>query len=166
MIGFSACSGDSSESEQNDRNENAVIPSVEATQARCGPLPLVERFSGNVKAENQVTLYAEFSGVIDEVYVQNGDFVEKGEALVKLNTQVLEQQLQQARAGLKINQAQLKQAKANLSRTKADFNRIKQLEEKDLTSQAEVEQAEAELLSAEADVELSEAQVEQAESPG
>ncbi|HBQ61805.1 MAG TPA: efflux RND transporter periplasmic adaptor subunit [Balneolaceae bacterium] len=164
LVGFSACSSDNSESGQNDQNENAVIPSVEATQARFGSLPLVERFSGNVKAENQVTLYPEISGVVSEVFVQNGDFVEKGEALLRLNTQVLEQQLQQAKAGLKINQAQLKQAKANLARTKADYNRVKQLEEKDLTSQVEVEQAEAELLSAEADVELSEAQVEQSQS--
>lgn len=164
LVGLSACSDDSSNSEQNNRNKNAVIPSVEATQARFGSLPLVERFSGNVKAENQVTLYSEISGVVTEVYVQNGDFVEKGEPLLSLNTQVLEQELQQAKAGLKINQAQLKQAKANLARTQADFNRIKQLEEKDLTSQVEVEQAEAELLSAEADVELSEAQVEQTKS--
>ncbi|WP_020401849.1 efflux RND transporter periplasmic adaptor subunit [Gracilimonas tropica] len=163
-VAFTACSEEGPSPDSRMPQEEAVIPSVEAIQARFGSLPLVERFSGNVKAENQVALYPEISGVIAEVFVQNGEYVEKGDRLVRLNTQVLEKQLQQAKAGLKINQAQLKQAKANLARVQAEYNRIKQLEDKELTSQVEVEQAEAELLSAEADVELSEAQVEQAES--
>lgn len=164
IAGFSACSNDDSKSSQNQMEEESVIPSVEAVQARYGSLPLVERFSGNVKAENQVALYPEISGVIDEVFVRNGDYVEKGDRLARLNTNILEQELQQAKANLKINKAQLKQAEASLVRAKADYNRVKQLEEKDLTSQVEVEQAEANMLSAEADVELSEAQVEQAQS--
>jgi RND family efflux transporter MFP subunit len=161
VSGLYACSSEESSREQDRGERNAVIPSVEAVQARYGALPLVERFSGNVKSENQVALYSEITGVIAEVFARNGDFVEKGEPLLRLNTNMLEKQLQQTKAGLNINKAQLKQAKANLARVQAEYNRIKQLSEKELTSQVELEQAEAELLSAEADVELSEAQVEQ-----
>ncbi|MBO6585947.1 MAG: efflux RND transporter periplasmic adaptor subunit [Gracilimonas sp.] len=164
LLLLNACSGSDEDTSQNQTTGNSVIPSVEAVQARYGSLPLVERFSGNVKSENQVALYPEISGVVEQVFVKNGDFVEKGTKLVQLNTDVLEKQLQQAEAGLKINNAQLKQAKAQLAEVQSEFKRTKQLEEKNLTSQLEVEQIEARLLSAEADVELAEAQLDQARS--
>lgn len=161
---LSACSGDENNERQSRQNQNSVIPSVEAVQARYGSLPLVERFSGNVKSENQVALYPEITGVVEQVFVRNGDFVEKGDKLVQLKTDVLQKQLQQAEAGVKISQAQLKQAKAGLAEIQSEYKRTKQLEEKDLTSAVEVEQIEAQLLSAEADLELAEARLDQAES--
>lgn len=163
-IAISACSGSGDEKTQNTSQTNAVIPSVEAVQARYGSLPLVERFSGNVRSENQVTLFPEISGVVEQVYVKNGDYVEKGTRLVQLNTKVLEKQLQQAQAGYKINNAQVKQAKAQLGEVQSRYDRTKQLAEKDLSSDLEVEQIEAQLTSAKADVELAEARLEQATS--
>lgn len=163
IASLSACSG-SEDNSQNRGDQNSVIPSVEAVQARYGSLPLVERFSGNVRSENQVPLYPEISGTVEQVFVKNGEYVEKGEKLVQLNTNVLEKQLQQAEAGYKINNAQLKQSKAQLAEIESEFKRTKQLEEKDLTSDVEVEQIQAQLLSAEANVELAEARLEQAAS--
>ena len=164
LVGLTACTGKDDNNSDQQRNQSGVIPSVEAVQARYGSLPLVERFSGNVRSENQVSLYPEISGVIQEVYVQNGDFVEQGEPIVKLNTGILEKQLQQAEANLKISNAQLKQAQAQFNEVQSEYRRVKQLEEKDLTSQAEVDQIEGQLLSAEADVELAEAQRDQSAS--
>ncbi len=163
MVGITACSGNDGDS-ANQQNETGVIPSVEAVQARYGSLPLVERFSGNVRSENQVVLYPEISGVVQEVYVQNGDFVEQGDPIVKLNTGILEKQLQQSEANLKISNAQLKQAQAQFNEIQNEYRRVKQLEEKELTSEAEVDQIEGQLLSAEADVELAEAQRDQSAS--
>lgn len=153
-----------SEDEIAQQQEETIIPSVEAVEARFGSLPLAERFSGNVRSENQVMLYPEISGVVQEVFVRNGDFVEKGKPLLQLNTNILEKELQQAEAQLRINNAQLRQAKAQLGEVQNEYRRIQQLAEKDLTSQVEVEQIEAQLLSAEADVELAEAQADQAQS--
>ncbi len=161
---FTACSGNEESSQNPFANRAGVIPSVEAVQARYGSLPLVERFSGNVKSENQVSLYPEISGTIEQVFVRNGDFVKKGDKLVQLKTDVLEKQLQQAEAGVNINKAQLKQAQAQLAEVKSDYQRVKQLEKKELTSQLEVEQAEARLLSAEANAELAQARLAQAEA--
>lgn len=153
-----------SETDTNQRQGNLVVPSVEAVQARYGSLPLVERFSGNVRSKNQVALYPEISGVVEQIFVQNGDYVNKGDKLVQMNTNVLEKQLQQAEAGYKIANAQLKQSKAGLTEIENEYRRVKQLEEKDLTSQVEVDQIEGQLLSAQANVELAEARLEQAES--
>ncbi|HET8864728.1 MAG TPA: efflux RND transporter periplasmic adaptor subunit [Gracilimonas sp.] len=161
VFSLGACTQNDTNPEQ--QQENLVTPAVEAVQARYGSLPLVERFSGNVRSQNQVALYPEISGVVEQIFVQDGDYVEKGDKLVQMNTSVLEKQLQQAEAGYKIASAQLKQAKAGLTQIQNEYKRIKQLEEKDLTSQVQVDQIEGQLLSAEADVELAEARLNQAE---
>lgn len=154
-----SCSKESQDQQQNQGN--LVIPAVEAVQSQFGSLPLVERFSGNVVSENQVELYPEVNAQIAEVYVENGDFVNKGDVLVKLQDEPFQKQLQQSEANLKINNARLKQAKAQLSTLEAQYKRIQALAEKDLSSELELEQINAEKISAEADVELAEAQVEQ-----
>lgn len=156
------CSGDDQQRPQ--QMNRSVIPSVEAVEARYGSLPLVEHFSGNVRSENQVALFPEISGRIVEVFVNDGDLVKKGQKLVQLDSRQLEQQLQQARAGARINAAQLKQAQANLKQLESQLNRLRQLAEKDLTSAAELEQLEAQMASAEANVELANAQLEQSNS--
>ena len=96
--------------------------------------------------------------------VQDGDYVEKGQELIKLEDEQFRQQLIQAEAGLNINNARLKQAEANLARLQSSFNRTKQLADKELSSEMELEQLQAQLTSAEADVELAKAQVAQSES--
>ena len=157
-----SCSDKGQDQQQNQ--ENLVIPAVEAVQSQYGSLPLVERFSGNVVSENQVVLYPEVNAQIAEVYVENGDYVDKGTLLVKLQDEPFRKQLQQSEAGLKINKARLKQAQAQLAELQARYNRIQTLAEKDLSSEVEIEQINAQKISAEADVELAEAQVEQSEA--
>lgn len=163
-VGLMACSSSDNGNEQSPRNQNSVVPSVEAVQARYGSLPLVERFSGNVRSENQVPLFPQISAKIEQVFVENGQFVDKGQKLVQLESEQFRQQLIQAEAGLNINKARLKQAEASLSELKSRYNRLKQLADKDLSSVAEIEQLEAQLISAEANVELAEAQLDQSES--
>ena len=159
-----SCSSDSEDAPQSRPQGNVVIPAVEATQARYGSLPLIERFSGNVRSENQVPLFPQINGVVEEVLVENGQFVNKGDALVKLDDEQAKQQLTQAEAGLKINIAQLKQAEAQLNQMRAEYNRTKQLADKNLSSDLEMEQLEAQLISSQASVELAKARVEQSES--
>jgi len=151
-----------------NQNQNSqgqgIIPAVEAVESQYGSLPLVERFSGNVVSENQVRLFPEVSAKVAQVFVENGDYVQKGDLLVKLEDEPFQKQLQQAEAGLKINKARLKQAEAQLKELEAQYKRIQTLADKDLSSQLEIEQIEAQKVSAEADVELAQAQVDQSEA--
>lgn len=142
--------------------QNTIIPAVEAVKAQYGSLPLLERFSGNVRSENQIELYPEINAQIAEVFVENGDLVEKGQVLVKLEDENIKKQLQQAEAGLRINEARLKQAEAKLAELQNQYNRTMILAQKDLTSQLQLDQIESQKASAEADVELAKAQIDQA----
>jgi HlyD family secretion protein len=158
---LAGCSGDSG-AEENQRDR--LIPAVEAVQARFGALPLTERLSGVVKAENQVGIYPEINATIVEVLADNGDFVKRGQVLVKLRDREFEERLNQARAAHRIAVAQEKQADAELKKIKAELNRIKSLKEKNLSSDAELENIQTEAISAEADLELAKARVEQAKA--
>lgn len=154
-----------SEAQNNSENQNqGIIPAVEAVQARFGSLPLSERLSGTVYAENQVSLYPEVSGKIAEVHVQSGAYVEKGDPLVTLDNVQYREQVEQAEAELSINQARLKQAKARYNEIEAQYNRLEKLSSQNLSSEMEMEMMKAQLLSAEADVELAKAQVKQSQS--
>lgn len=94
---------------------------------------------GNVDIR-QVSLAFEQSGRIQQMNAQEGDHIQKGDVLAKLNTDALNIQLQQAEAQLKVQQQtvieqdagtrpeQLAQAEAQLASAKAQFDKA----EKDL----------------------------------
>jgi RND family efflux transporter MFP subunit len=154
------CSGESADSRQN----NILIPAVEAVQTRYGALPLTERLTGVVQAKNLIEIYPEVSAVIVSVNVENGDYVKRGEPLVKLRDKEFSERLKQASASSQIAVAQARQAQARLEETQADFKRIESLAEKGLSSPAELENIRTELISAEADVALANARVAQAQA--
>ncbi|MDL1878396.1 efflux RND transporter periplasmic adaptor subunit, partial [Cytophagia bacterium CHB2] len=157
--------GCSAESETAGQEQaNRLIPVVEAVQARYGSLPLSERFSGVVKAKNQIEIYPEINAVIVEVSVKNGDVVKRGQPLVRLRDREFQEQLKQARAGYQITVAQAKQAEAQLQEVRAELQRTKTLAEKGLASATELEAVQTRAVSAEANFELAEARVEQAQA--
>ena len=94
---------------------------------------------GNVDIR-QVSLAFEQSGRIQQMNAQEGDHIQKGDVLAKLNTDALNIQLQQAEAQLKVQQQtvieqdagtrpeQIAQAEAQLASAKAQFDKA----EKDL----------------------------------
>ena len=148
---------------QSERPNAAMSsPPVEATQTRTGSLPLVERLSGTVRAENQVALYPETSGRIAEVLVDDGQTVAAGQPLVKLSDRTMIEQVRQAEAGLRIAEARLWQAQAAQDEVAAQERRIRSLSDRNLVTDVEKETLAAQLAAAGADVALAEAGVEQA----
>lgn len=156
---FTACNNE----EKIERSAGA-IPAVEVVQAQFGGLPLEERLNGIVRAANQVDIYPRISAPIEEIFVQNGDQVTRGDALLRLRDTEYRERLRQAEAALRINIAQRRQAEAALGEIESQLRRERILASKDLSSEMEIEQLEARLESAEASVELANAQVEQARS--
>ena len=148
----------------NNVRSNQLIPAVEAVEARFGALPLTERLSGRVKARNQVEIYPEVNTSISAVYVENGDYVKRGQPLVQLRDTEFRERLKQARASYLIAEAQLKQTEAQLLEIEAELQRVRSLADQGLASQAELERAQTEALSAEADVALAKARVTQAQA--
>lgn len=142
----------------------ASIPPVEVVETRLGTLPLEQRLNGVVQARNQVTIYPEVSGRLEAVLVDNGDQVQRGQALARINSRQFEEQLRQAEAGLQVQQAAVEQRRAELRQYEADLERVEQLAARDFTSESELERQRATVEGARASLRHAEALVEQAES--
>jgi RND family efflux transporter MFP subunit len=155
---LAACGG--AEGQENGEGE-AVIPAVEAVQARFGALPLRERLTGTVRATGQVDIYPETSGLVTQVLAENGEAVAAGEPLVRINAQTSQAQLGQARASQAAAEARAAQARANLEGLEAQFERTQALARDSLVSQEEVETQRAQLEALRATLQQAEAEVAQ-----
>lgn len=74
------------------------IINVEVTELRRESFTEIIRLTGVVKADRDVPVAAEEGGVVEEVYLDKGARVRQGQAIVRLNADVLEAQVAQARA--------------------------------------------------------------------
>mgnify|MGYP005840384619 CR=1 FL=1 len=162
VVFLSNCSQENTP-QQNGTRER-LIPAVEAVESRVGSLPLTERLTGVVRAQNQVAIYPEVNATIVAVHVKDDDVVQEGDPLVTLRATEFQERLKQAQANYRITVAQRKQAQARLDEIQAELRRTKSLAEKGLVSDAELEQIRSRATSAEADLELAEARVEQAQA--
>jgi HlyD family secretion protein len=65
LLFLTACSSGSNESQQGRRERGT--PTVEAVVAQFGSLPLEERLSGSVRANNQTEIYPEIAAPVVEL---------------------------------------------------------------------------------------------------
>lgn len=106
---------------------STTIPAVEVVQTRRGALPLVQRLTGTVRARGEVAIYPQTSGAIVEVFAQNGESVDRGQPLVRIQAVGSQAQLRQAQAALEVARAAKTEAEANLAQLDAHYQRNVQL---------------------------------------
>jgi HlyD family secretion protein len=127
-----------------------IVPNTAPTPT---PVFEVEEFDRVVSATGEVVpthwaqLSFKISGRLDELAVQEGDWVEAGYVLARLETGDLERQIEQAQAALAVSQANLAQAKAG-----ARPEEIAAAQEALAAAQAGVSTAKANLASAQAEL--------------
>ena len=145
--------------------------------------------SGEIRAKQFVNVQAEIAGVIVELAVKEGDFVKKGDMLLKIDpfqttaeteaykanyaaaisdAKTQEVQIATAETNLLRDEAQmrqlkaeLEQARASLKRAKSSFDRMQQLNEENLISREEYEKAQLDLQSYQTQIETTQARIEQ-----
>lgn len=139
-------------------------PFVEVVEADEGTLPLEERVSGVVRAENQVAIRPEIEAPIVEVLVRNGDTVRSGQPLVRQDASALNQQVREAEASVRLARAAAEEEEAGVAEVEARVRRSRSLAEEKLISQQELETLEAQLAAARASAAQAMARVEQAEA--
>jgi HlyD family secretion protein len=122
--------------------------------------------SGTIYPENEVKISPDVSGEIIDLYIQEGEQVQKGQLLARINPDIYQTQLEQANAGLnnaKANaanvQAQLTRVRASLELQKKTYEMQKKLFEDKVISQQEFNTAEAQYLMSKAEYESAEKQV-------
>lgn len=99
---------------------NQAVPVV-VTTARAGDLPVYFTGLGTVTAFYTVTVHSRVDGQIMTVYFNEGQFVQKDEALVEIDPRPYQVQLEQAQGQLAKDTATLQDATLNFNRYTALF---------------------------------------------
>lgn len=124
---------------------NAKEAGQQLVEVVRGDLVLSVSGSGNIEVSNEAKLAFSAGGKVDEIYVEEGAHVTKGEALAKLDTTDLELAMTQAQIAL--TQAQLAVTSANVTLRTAKHS----LEEaRDIYTWPDIETAKADVDDAEA----------------
>jgi len=150
----------------------ALVPkgtgdTYELGKIQRGTLEVKVTATGTLQPLSEVDVGAEVSGRIDTVTVDYNDKVTKGEVLAQINTDQLNAQLAQAKAGLDQAVAHLADAKSALEDAQITLKRTQALVKGNAAAQATLDtdriaadRAQANLHSADAQVQLNQAQVD------
>lgn len=125
--------------------------------------------NGKIQPKTEIKISADVSGEIINLYVEDGDSVQQGDLLLKINPDIYLSTIERLEASVNSSKAQLAQTEAQMLEKQQNFNRNKTLWDKQTISQATFETAEiafkvakANLLSAEYSVQSSEASLKEA----
>ncbi|MGB0133603.1 efflux RND transporter periplasmic adaptor subunit [Dokdonella sp.] len=140
---------------------SAVAPSMGG-----GGSAAVLQATGYVTARRQATVSAQITGTLSEVLIEEGEHVEEGQVLARLEDTAQQASLAQARAQVAQARAQLSQFEVQLAQARRDLVRVQDLVGRKLVSaqaveaaQTEVDTFAAQLNSQRRAVDLSEAQL-------
>lgn len=116
--------------------------------------------SGKVQPVTEVKISPDVSGEIIELHIKEGDFVERGQLLARINPDLYESALDRIVASLNTSKANLANSRARSSQAEAQFinasanyNRNKLLFEQKAISESEYDVARSQFLVAQAEVE-------------
>ena len=106
-------------------------------------ITLYKDFPTTLQGEQTVEIRPRISGYIEEIRVDEGAFVQKGQILFRLNSNDIQAQVRSAEAQVKVAESQVASAKINVEKTKP-------LVKKDIISPFQLETVETALQTAEA----------------
>ena len=142
---------------------------VEATEAKLKTITQIVSASGKMQPEVEVILRPEVSGEIIELPIKEGDFVGKGDLLVRIKPDIYQARIDEINASLLTQKARREQARASLLEAESVFKQNRELYEKEAISETEFvktksnyEAQKANFKATEYQVQSTQAQLEQA----
>ena len=129
--------------QQSANGVTGQISEYQVQEVTPGDITLYRDFPATMQGKQTVEIRPRIPGYIEEIKVDEGDHVRKGEVLFTLNANDIQAQVRSAEAQVKVADAQVATAKINVEKTRP-------LVEKDIISQFELETVQSSLKSAEA----------------
>ena len=74
------------------------------------------QYLGSIEGVENVGIRPQVDGILEEIYVDEGDYVKKGQPLFKINSQPYQEDLKNALADVKVEKAKLRKAKSEIDR--------------------------------------------------
>lgn len=124
-LAATGCGRDSHSEENGEKDKGPKVP-VEVAEVTTGDISAYFTTTATVEAEEETEVVAKVSGVVEELAVEEGDFVKAGEVLARLDDERIAYQLEQERA--------------NMLKQESNFRRNENLHEKSLVSTEEFQQ--------------------------
>ncbi len=128
---------------------------VETAAVTSRTITQVVTASGKVQPEVQVVISPDVSGEIIELPVREGDYVERGRLLARIEPDIYRQQVAQQVANVHQQQAARQRAEASLLQAEAVFERQEKLYERNAISESQYQEAQTSLDIAKAGYEAS-----------
>jgi RND family efflux transporter MFP subunit len=132
-----SCSGS-----KKDQKDEAVVR-VKTASVQSARNPKAYDYTGIVQARKQSTVSTRLMGQIEQIFVEKGDIVKKGDLLIAIRSSDIEAKKQQVEAGIA-------EAKAAFGNVEINYNRIKSLYEKKSATRKEFDDLSAQYRMAEA----------------
>jgi RND family efflux transporter MFP subunit len=139
MVLLQGCMDHAVGSEDDDEESVTSIP-VEAAAVATGDVAAFYSGTATLEADEQATVVSQITGVVLEIGAEEGDYVEAGQVLARVETDRYRLQVEKANAALK--------------RLQTDHQRKKELFDKELVSAEDFERVSAELQAQKAAYEL------------
>lgn len=142
----------------------AEIISVQTEKVEKRNITQTVSATGKINPEFKVVITPEVTGEIVQLPVKEGDYVKKGQLLIRIKGDQYQAQKQRLEANLQSSEANLKMRSAELDKVESDYNRVKELHGKGLSSDSEFEAAKSNYLSTKASYEAAQANVLQSKA--
>ncbi len=120
------CGKNSHSSTNNKENEEIAVP-VEIAEVMIGDIAAYFTGTATVEAEEETEVVAKVGGVVEKIMVEEGDYVNAGDIIAKLDDEKIA--------------VQFAQAKANLNKLESNYQRSEDLHKKKLISTEGFQQA-------------------------
>ena len=137
---------------------------VETADAKLKTITQLVSASGKIQPEVEVIIRPDVSGEIIELAVNEGDFVRKGDLLVRLKPDIFKARIDELNAALLTQKARLEQTRASLIQAEAAHLKNKELYEKNIISELDYIQTKSNYDSQKASLKASQYQVQSAEA--
>ena len=131
-LAVGACGGASGQQEATTQGQDASPYPVLSVEARSLVLP--SNYPATLEGEQTVNVRPRVQGFIVEMEVDEGEIVERGQVLFRLNNEEYQQAVRSARADVEA-------ARANVQQAQNEVERLTSLVEKDIVSEYELKSA-------------------------
>ena len=148
-------------SAQKKTGRPAVKVPVETKPIQKGTICDVSVLSGSLEAKSQFVVAPKVSGWLKKLLVNVGDIVQQNQVIAILDDEEFTQQVEQAKAELKVTQANAENCTSDLDMAKREYDRAKALREKQIASASELDVSEGAFNASQAKLKVSLAQVAQ-----
>ena len=125
------------------RDGSSPPVSYKSVEAKIGTLVINVTSTGTLQPVNQVDVGSELSGTIARVEVDFNDHVAAGQVLARLDTEILQARIAEAKASLQSARARTAEAAATVTETRLNLERCQELLVQQMCSRSDLDKLQA-----------------------